>query len=251
MCDGAELVFHSIGLPYPEWESKQMPIMNTILQGASGVAKRLVLVNNVYAYSLPPTPLVSETHPTDPQTKKGKIRREMEQMLAKAHEKGEIEGVVARFPDFYGPYAENSFLHSVFWSLLEKKTVYWVGPLDVEREYVFIPDAAKALVRLARKDVAAGQVWNIPGGGGITGDQVIKYASKILGYEPKVVSVKKWMLRLLGIGDKTIREIVELYYLYDRPVLLDGQKYQTQIGDIPHTPFTVGLQQTFDWMKNR
>ncbi|WP_301237659.1 hypothetical protein [Polycladomyces subterraneus] len=76
---------------------------------------------------------------------------------------------------------------------------------------------------MARDDDVAGQVWNIPGGGGLTGDQVIKYASKILGYEPKVVSVKKWMLRLLGIGDKTMREMVELDYLYDRPVLLDGQ----------------------------
>ncbi|WP_212774332.1 hypothetical protein [Polycladomyces abyssicola] len=90
-----------------------------------------------------------------------------------------------------------------------------------------MPDAAKALVRLAREDHAAGQAWNVPGEGGITGHQVIKYASKILGYEPKVVSVKKWMLRLLGIGDKTMREMVELYYLYDRPFLLDGQKYQT------------------------
>ncbi|MDN4592951.1 NAD-dependent epimerase/dehydratase family protein [Polycladomyces subterraneus] len=114
MCDGAELVFHSIGLPYSEWESKQMPIMNTILQGASGMAKRLVLVNNVYVYGWPRTPMVSETHPTDPQTKKGKIRCEMEEMLLKAHDKGVIEGVVARFPDFYGPYADNSFLHSVF-----------------------------------------------------------------------------------------------------------------------------------------
>jgi nucleoside-diphosphate-sugar epimerase len=251
MCDGAELVFHSVGLPYPEWESKQIPIMNTILRGASGLAKRMVLVHSVYAYGYPQTPLVSETHPTDPQTKKGKIRREMEEMLAKAHDKGQIKGVVARFPDFYGPYADNSFLHSVLRSILEKKTVYWVGPLNVEREYVFMPDAAKALVRLAREDHAAGQAWNVPGEGGITGHQVIEYASKILGYEPKVVSVKKWMLRLLGIGDKTMREMVELYYLYDRPFLLDGQKYQTQIGDIPRTPFQVGLQQTLDWMKNR
>jgi uncharacterized protein YbjT (DUF2867 family) len=70
MCDGVELVFHSVGLPYPEWESKQIPIMNTILQGASGLAKRMVLVHSVYAYGYPQTPLVSETHPTDPQTKK-------------------------------------------------------------------------------------------------------------------------------------------------------------------------------------
>jgi nucleoside-diphosphate-sugar epimerase len=249
MCDGAELVFHSVGLPYPEWDAKQMPIMNAILQGASGVAKRLILVHPVYAYGHPETPVVSETHPTNPQTKKGKIRREMEKMLEEAHNKGEIEGIIARFPDFYGPYADNSFLHSVLRSFVEKKTVYWVGPLDVEREYIFMPDAAKALVQLAQKDHAAGQAWNIPGGSKVTGSQVIQYASEILGYEPKVVSVKKWMLRLLGIGDKTMREIVEMYYLFDRPFFLDGSKYQTQIGEIPHTPFKEGLIKTLEWMK--
>ncbi len=247
----ADVVFHAIGLPFPQWDEVQIPLMKAILTGITGRAKRLVLVHPVYAYGFPISTLVTEEHPTSPATKKGQIRKQMEQMLMDAHYKNEVEGVIARLPDFYGPYAQNSYLNFIFRSMMRKKRAFWLGPLEIEREYVFVPDAAKALVPLATKEGVAGEAWNIPGGGGITGKEVIQIASKHLNVSPKVTQVHKWMLRLLGIVDSTMREIVELYYLYDRPFFLSGEKYEQQVGKLPRTPYSTGIFEMIQWMQHQ
>src|SRR5690554_6894373 len=40
----ADVVFHAIGLPFPQWDEVQIPLMKAILTGITGRAKRLVLV---------------------------------------------------------------------------------------------------------------------------------------------------------------------------------------------------------------
>jgi nucleoside-diphosphate-sugar epimerase len=250
-CRDAEVVFHSISLPYQEWEAKQLPMMTSILEGAVGEAKRMVLVHPVYAYGHPRSVEVTEEHPTTPETKKGKIRRQMEQLLEDAHEKGKIEGVIARLPDFYGPYALNTFLNYIFTSILQGKTAYWIGPLDVPREYVYVPDGAKALVRLAQEKSAAGRSWNIPGAGTITCQEIIRLVEETLGKSPKVSSVRKWMLQMLGIMDPMMREMVELYYLFEQSFILSGQQYEKEIGEIPKTPYSEGIQTTLEWLKQQ
>lgn len=242
-CEDSSLVFHSIGFPYPEWEEKQFPVMKSLLQGASGEGRTFVLVHPVYAYGIPHTNPVSENHPTQPETKKGKIRLKMEQMLQEAHDRGDVQGVIVRFPDFYGPHAPNNYLDYVFSAALTKKKVPWIGPLDTKREYIYIPDGAKALVQLVLSGQAGGEAWNI-GGQEFSGTEILEVIGKVLDKDLSGTLIPRWMLRMMGWFDQNMKEMVELFYLYENRFVLDCTKYEKRFGSIPVTPLDKGIQET-------
>lgn len=50
---------------------------------------------------------------------------------------------------------------------------------------------------------------------------------------------------LLGLFDKMMRELVEMMYLTEDPVVLCGEKYASRIGSIPCTPYHLGIQNSF------
>jgi hypothetical protein len=56
------------------------------------------------------------------------------------------------------------------------------------------------------------------------------------------------MLRLLGLAVPLLRELVELYYLYETPPILDGSKLRARLPHWPPTPYGQGIRRTLDWM---
>jgi hypothetical protein len=57
------------------------------------------------------------------------------------------------------------------------------------------------------------------------------------------------MLQMLGIWDPMMREMVELYYLFEHPFILSGQQYEKEIGAIPKTPYPEGIRTTLEWLR--
>lgn len=249
-CEDSSLVFHSIGFPYLEWEEKQFPVMESLLKGASGDGRTFVLVHSIHSYGIPNSNPVSEDHPTRPKTKKGKIRLKMEQMLQEAHDHGDVQGVIVRFPDFYGPHATNSYMDYIVSTALKKKKIHWIGPLEVKREYIYVPDGAKALVELALSGKAGGEAWNI-GGQEVSGTKILDTIGKILDKDLSGKSIPKWMLQMMGWFNPNMKEMVELFYLYEDRFVLDCTKYEKRMGRIPVTPLDQGIQETLrakrDW----
>src|ERR1035437_4991612 len=75
---GADTIIYCVGLPYPSHHLHPV-LMRTTLEAAK-LAKvaRLGLPSSVYSYGVPRASSVSETHPREPQTRKGKYRKEQE-----------------------------------------------------------------------------------------------------------------------------------------------------------------------------
>ncbi|SEM97741.1 SDR family NAD(P)-dependent oxidoreductase [Lihuaxuella thermophila] len=245
----ADLLFHAVNVPYRDWEHLQLPLMSSILEGASGHARRLVLVHPVYAYGRPQTEKVSEQHPVAPHTKKGNIRKQMEQMLQKAHEDGKIEGIIARFPDFYGPQAKNTFLHSVFEAIVNRKTAYWLGSLQLKREYIYVPDAARALLRICETSHPGFQVWNVSDEQPISGEEILSHVANLLSCQPAVKRAGALLLRIMGLLNKDVREVEEMYYLYDAPFYLDSSKFKSAFPDFTFTKIKEGIRETIAWLQ--
>lgn len=44
------------------------------------------------------------------------------------------------------------------------------------------------------------------------------------------------MIQLVGLFDPFMREYAEMMYLNEKPVVLDGSKYEGLIGPVPRTP---------------
>jgi hypothetical protein len=54
----------------------------------------------------------------------------------------------------------------------------------------------------------------------------------------------KWMLRVIGLFNPLLREMVEMHYLLTEPVIMDDTALQKLIGPIAKTPYPEGIRQT-------
>ncbi|WP_099156569.1 SDR family NAD(P)-dependent oxidoreductase [Virgibacillus ndiopensis] len=235
-----DVIFHAINLPYEEWADKLLKLTENVITVAIIQKTKLAIVDNIYSYGRNPGYKVSETIPKNPHTKKGKLRLEMGKLI---NESG-VPNVIVHFPDFYGPYVENGYINYTLRKIVANKKASFVGDQFMNREHIYTPDGAKAIVELALNDDAYGQSWNVPAVDVIKGEEIIQMVRSITGYDKRVSTITKNMIRSLGLFNKQMREFAEMQYLNEDPVVLDGEKYETFIGTVPKTPYIDGLKET-------
>jgi nucleoside-diphosphate-sugar epimerase len=109
-----QTLIYLVGVPYNRFDLHPVLIEMTLQGAVEAGVKQFVLIGTVYPYGRPQCERVTEQHPRDSHTFKGRMRKEQEDRLLKAHAVGRILGTILRLPDFYGPGVEVSFLHSLF-----------------------------------------------------------------------------------------------------------------------------------------
>jgi nucleoside-diphosphate-sugar epimerase len=241
-----ETLIYLVGVPYNHFELHPEVIRKTLAGAIAERVKRFVLIGTVYPYGQPITPQVNETHPRNPSTFKGRMRKAQEDILLQAHTEGKIQGTILRLPDFYGPRVEASFLHSLFQAAVTGGTANLMGPIDRPHEFLFVPDAGPVVLDLAAKQEAYGHWWNLAGAGSITQREIAREAFRLAGRPPKLLVAGKTMLRMLGIFNPIMRELVEMHYLMTTPVLMDDSALVQLIGPIHKTSYSDGLRLTYE-----
>lgn len=235
-----------MGVDY--WRFELHPrLMKQTLEGAiaEGVA-RLLLIGTVYPYGRPRTPRVSEDHPREPHTFKGRMRKEQEDLLFAADAAHRIKGCVLRLPDFYGPGVDKSFIHGAIVAAVEGGTANMIGPIDKPHEFVFVPDVGPVVLKLLDEPAAFGHVWHLGGAGTTTQQALVDEIGHQTGRRLKVRVAGKTMLRLIGLFNPMMREMVEMHYLLTEPVILDDSRLQRLIGRVAKTSYEEGLRRTLE-----
>ena len=242
-----DIIFHAVNIPYSDWEKQQEKLLINILEVSKHYGIKLGIVDNIYAYGRQGEGLVKEDAKKRPQTKKGKIRLQLEEMAKQAN----VRMFIAHFPDFYGPNAKSTLVHHTLKAILANKMSSFVGDKKIAREYIFTRDGEKAMVELASHDEAYGQNWNIPGYGVITGEEMIQHIRELTGYTKRIIAVKRGMIQFIGLFDKQMKEFVEMLYLTEKPVVLSGEKYERCIGEIPKTSYYNRLKEMIISMQKK
>ncbi len=248
---GADVWFHCANVPYHEMASKLIPLGVSVMEAAERMAVRVVAIDGIYPYGRRQANPVTEEHPKQPHTRKGKVRLEYERMLfSKRWSRAKV--LIARLPDYYGPTAnEASYLGSTLEAIAAGKMAFYIGNMHTPREFIYLPDAAAMIVELAGKDFAYGQNWNIPGAGLIAGREIAKIAQSASGSVKPVIPLKKLGLSLLGIGLPVMKEVVEMLYLTEEPLTLSRDKYERLIGPVLATPFQEGIASTIKALQRK
>lgn len=245
---GIDTIFYLVGVPYPQF--KFHPQLTQVALGAAlnaGV-HRFIHVSTVYPYGLPQTIPVKETHPREPHTFKGKMRKIQEELVMAAHGKSGMKCMILCPPDYYGGDSELSLVHRLFKAVVFGGPAQLIGPIDIPHEFIFVPDLAQVIAKVADLDNAYGQRWNVGGPGTIT---VRKFAEEVYrqaGKKPKLQVAGKTLLRILGLFNPIMKELVELNYLMSNPVILDDQKLRSLIPDLKKTSYEEGIRITLDKM---
>ena len=238
-----DTIVYLVGVAYDHFELHPQLMRKTLDGAIAAGVPRMLLIGTVYPYGLPQTNPVREDHVRNPHTFKGRMRKEQEDLLLAADAAGQIRGAVLRLPDFYGPGVDKSFLHMIFVAAAKGTRAQVIGPLDTPHEYVYVPDVGPVVTRLIENPAAYGRWWHLAGAGTITVREVVQRAFALTGHKPKMIVAGKTTLRLMGLFNPLMREMVEMNYLQTNPVVLDDSALRGLLGEIKKTPYDEGIRQ--------
>ncbi|QUD86701.1 NAD-dependent epimerase/dehydratase family protein [Phenylobacterium montanum] len=235
---GAQVIVHAVNPPgYRNWAGTVLPMLASTIAAAKAEGARIVLPGTVYNFAPDSGPMIREDAPQQPVTRKGKIRAEMERMLRAASEEG-ARALVLRAGDFFGPAAPNSALA---WLTLRTKGrvtgVFKPGPASVGHAFAYLPDMVEAMARLldCEADLASYEVFHFRGHW-LQGDNSLAAAvRRATGRPQRVLPFPVPMLWALAPFNETFREMLEMLYLWRRPIGLDNSKLVAFLGAEPHT----------------
>ena len=244
--EGVRTIIYLVGVPYNHFQLHPQ-LMRQTLEGATAAGvENFLLIGTVYPYGLPHTTPVKEDHPREPHTFKGRMRKEQEDLLLGAEAQGRIRASILRLPDFYGPGVEKSFLDSLFKAAATGGRAQMIGPIDTPHEFVFVPDVGPVVAALISEPRAWGKTWHLAGPGTITQREAIEKVFAMSGHGPRYMVAGKTMLRILGLFNSMLRELVEIHYLLTNPIIMDDSALRSLLPTLRKTPYADGFRQALE-----
>jgi nucleoside-diphosphate-sugar epimerase len=241
---GMDAILYAVGVPYHRFDLHPPMMRATLAAAKAEDVKLLVHVSTVYPFGRPQTALVAETHPRDPHTRKGRFRKIQEDLVLAADDAAGLRTLVLRLPDFYGPTATNSACAYALKNMAKGKPADLLGPIDTPHEWVFVPDVAPVVADLFARPSAFGTSYNLAGPGVMS---ELDFATKLFAAAGRPLRYREastLLLRALGVFDPTMRELVEMAYLHETPVILDDSKLHAVLGTIAKTSYDDGIAAT-------
>jgi nucleoside-diphosphate-sugar epimerase len=250
-CQGATVVYHCAQPPYERWAAEFPALTQSIAEAAAGAGARLVYADNLYTYAPVHGP-ITEDLPTLATTTKGRVRTLMAERLLAAHRSGTLQVAIGRSSDYYGPGGANSVVGDIlFGAATTGRRARWMGRLDVPHTLNFLPDVARALITLATRPEAPGNVWHLPAAEPLTGREFVDLIAAALGRPLKVTATSRLALRIAGVFDPRARETTEMLYQWERPFVVDTSKFQQAFGALEPTPHHRAVATTVAWFRDR
>jgi nucleoside-diphosphate-sugar epimerase len=250
----SSIVYLLAGLQYKYsiWQEQWPAIMQNTISACKTRNAKLIFFDNVYMYGKVDGVMTEET-PFSPCSKKGEVRARIAGMLMSEIKAGNINGIIARSADFYGPFTEKSSVpfFLVIQKLAQDKKAQWLVNAKARHSFTYTGDCGKALYFLATTEDAANQVWHLPTTNpAITGEELIRIAAESLGKKPTYSVLSKWMIRMAGLINETIRESYEMLYQNEYDYIFDSTKFEKRFGFRP-TPYRTGIKETINHFKQK
>ncbi len=241
---GADLVFNGLNPPYDQWASKAMTMARNVIAAAKANGLPHLFIGNVYNYGSSISLDSDENTPFAADTRKGRIRVEMEALFAREAMESGVQTVILRAGDFYGTNGRGSWFDLFIASKVDKGVFTWPGPMDAVHAFAYLPDLAEAFVRLGeRMDRLATFETFTFAGHSLTGYQFQAWVEAAAGRHMKSASVPWWLFRLAGPFHPMLNEVNEMAYLWKVPHSLSGRKLSQAIGEPASTPPEAAIAQ--------
>ena len=250
-CRDTDVVVMAAQVPYTGWATELVPLFDTAVDAAADTGAKLVVVDNLYAYGSPGSP-ITEATPEAATTRKGRLRARLGQRMLTAHDQGRCRVTIGRFSDYYGPGGGNSLLGGLgVRPAVVGRTARTFISGDQPHTFHYLPDAARGFATLVEQDAADGRAWILPGAPAETQRELYGRLGAVVGRPVKIGNVSARMLWTLGLVNAQMREAREVVAQFDRPYVTDASAFEATFGPLPVTDHTTALAATVAWERDR
>lgn len=243
---GSEVAYLVAGLKYDAtvWAEQWPRVMRNTMDACKRHNTKLVFFDNVYAYGKVDGVMTEDT-PYNPCSRKGEVRAKIATTLMDEVKRGELQGMIVRAADFYGPDALLSLTHATVHERIKaNKTPQWIGDAKAVHTFTYTPDAGKSLALLGNTPTAYGQVWHaLTSKEPMTGEQYVRLACELAGKPYKLQVAPGWMLSLMGLFVPVLRENKEMMYQFEHDYRFDSSKLERALSVQP-TDYRTGIKAT-------
>ena len=246
---GASVVYFALNPPYNKWPELFPPLQAGVLGGAASAGAKLIAMENLYMYGPTGGRPITEDLPHVPNTRKGRVRAMMSKELMEAHRSGKVRVAIGRASDFFGPRVLVSAAgEQVFGRAVQGKSAQVAGDPDQPHTYSYAPDIGKGLVILGEREEALGQAWHLPSPETVTTRQFVEMIFEEVGKPARVQAAPKILLRVIGLFNPGMHEIIEMLYEFEEPFVVDDSRFEREFGERAR-PLREAIQRTVHWYR--
>ncbi|WP_160139965.1 NAD-dependent epimerase/dehydratase family protein [Chryseobacterium sp. c4a] len=243
---GSEIAYFTLGLSISSdlWE-KQFPlILQNVIDACKINGTKLVFFDNTYMYPQDGR-VLNENTVFDPVGRKGRVRRKMAEMVLREIESGELEAVICRAPEFYGPGKTQSITNTlIFNHIKEGKKLKVPLSASKRRSLIWTPDASRATSLIGNTPDAFGQTWHLPvDKSHPTYNEFIRIASEVYDKDLKYSAVPKFIFKIGALFNKKVKELLELLPRYEHDNIFDDSKFRKRFPEFQVTLYKQGISQ--------
>ncbi|MEM8749685.1 MAG: NAD(P)H-binding protein [Pseudomonadota bacterium] len=241
-CVGADVIVNALNPPYPAWKRMLPNLTANVLAAAKASGATVMIPGNVYNYGATMPAVLTEITPHHAATQKGKLRIAMERSYADAAQDG-VQTIIVRGGDFIEQAQTGNWFDSHIANKTHQGIITYPGHRDAVHAWAYLPDMARAMVQLAerREELAPFDEFGFEGFN-LTGNELIGKLEGVTGRTLKVKTIPWPLMKLLGLFAPTIREVMEMRYLWDVPHAMDGSKLRAALPGFEATPVDVALR---------
>jgi nucleoside-diphosphate-sugar epimerase len=249
---GSEIAYLTVGLPMntERWAIQFPIIMRNVIDACKKHNTRLVFFDNTYMYPQNDKILTEETE-FAPVGIKGEVRKKIASMLLEEIKLKQIEAVICRAPEFYGPGKTQSITNTLIFENIKQGKKLKVFLKDNKlKTLIWTPDASKAMALIGNTSDVYNQTWHLPiDDNRLTYKQFIDLASVIYGKQLKYSIIGRSTLKVGAIFSKNLRELQELLPRYEHNNIFDSSKFKYRFPQFIITTYSQGIEQIMNEQK--
>ena len=264
--DGAAgaAVIHAAGIIHPqrtsEFEKVNVEGTRSLLRlSRSRGVKRFVAVSSNSAIGCNPKVdhLFDESSPYDPYMGYGRSKEEMERLVAKASESGEIETVVVRAPWFYGPRQPER--QTQFFKMIKSGWFPLLGDGSQRRSMAYVDNLCQGLLLAATVDRANGETYWIADEHPYSMSEIVDTVEEVMEQEfgircthkrfrlPSIVgTAAQWAdfaIQATGLYEQRLHVLGEM----NKTIACRIEKAQLELGYAPRFSLRQGMVESIRW----
>ncbi len=238
-----DFVFNGLNPIYTKWATQAVPMARNVI--AAGKANEFVHLfpGNVYNYGSSMPPVIDAKTPHAADTKKGKIRVEMETLFREASKTDGLKTAILRAGDFFGGTLTGAWFDQAFTRKLDKNVFTAPGPMATPHSWAYLPDLAETFVKIAEAQEKLG-LWSDFRFTGhyVTNSDFKNYIEKHLGKQLKTEFMPWRIIKLISWFNAMMGEVHEMSYLWFQPHKLVDPDLEALVGPLLHTPLDQAVQ---------
>ena len=234
----AQIVVNALNMRYDQWfEGRMEAQMARVLEAMGRTGKTMLFPGNIYNFSASDRVMTPDL-PQRPQTVRGALRVRVEQQFEAAAARGDVQVLIVRAGDFYGPASSGDWFDQVVFTDIKKGVVKTMGKPGVPHAWAYLPDLGRAFEALAsvRKSLKAFDRFHFAGHF-VTGEEMGAAVARAAPAPVKVSAFPMWLLQVAGLVDPVVREVSKMRYIWQNPMELRDERLEEILGEGFNTPF--------------